>query len=123
MSRKKKPDETREGREDRMLADHGYRKSDELEAQADQILHKDILDAIRNGFDALKLPSNDPEYLKRLQTSEAARNAIANKLTQVDLVPDGNKTYLGVGSFTHGEAREIAQMLSGHFELKIRQHE
>jgi hypothetical protein len=105
MSRKKRPDPA------------------ELEAQADQILHQDILKAIHEGFEALKLPSNDPEYLRNLQASDAARNAIANKLTQVDLVPDGNRTYLGVGSFQHHEAREVAQLLASHFELKIRQHE
>ncbi len=105
----------------------------ELDKQADAILataDRDMLEAIAanvqtlcEGFSQLKLPSNDPEYLKRLQVSEAARNAIANRLTQVDLVPDGNKTYLGVGSFPHHEARELAQMLSEHFETKIRRHE
>ncbi len=106
---------------------------EELEAQADEILRQadhDMLkaiaenvEALRQGMEALKLPSNDPEYLKRLQATEAARNAIANRVNQVDIVPDGAKSYLGLGSFTHGDARELAMLLSSHFEAKIRQHE
>lgn len=106
---------------------------EELEAQADDILRQAdhaMLEAIAanvqtlcEGFAQLKLPSNDPEYLKRLQVSDAMRSAIANKLTQIDIVPDGNKSYLGVGSFNHGEAREIALKLAELFETKIRQHQ
>lgn len=104
-----------------------------IEAQADQFLlnaDREMLlaisqnvQALREGMESLKLPSNDPEYLKRLQASDAARSAIANKLTQVDIVPDGQKSYIGVGSFTHHEALDVARRLSEHFELKIRQHE
>ena len=107
--------------------------SDELEGLGDEILRKadhDMLEAIAanvqtlcEGFAQLKLPSNDPEYLRKLQSCEAARNAIANRLTQIDIVPDGNKSYLGVGGFKHHEAKEIALLLAEHFEARIRQHE
>ena len=107
--------------------------TEELETQADALLKKadhDMLEAIAanvqtlcEGFAQLKLPSNDPEYLRKLQATEAARNAIANRLTQIDIVPDGNKSYLGVGGFKHHEAKELAMMLAEHFEAKIRQHE
>ena len=103
---------------------------EELDRQADEILEtadRAMLEAIAanvqtlcEGFAQLKLPSNDPEYLRRLQASDAARSAIANKLTQVDVVKDGNRTYLGVGSFQHHEALDIARRLSEHFELTIR---
>ncbi len=78
--------------------------------------------ALREGMESLKLPSNDPQYLERLQQAEQARSRIASKLTQVDVIPDGNKSYLGVGHFTHHEALDIARRLSDHFELKIRHH-
>ena len=79
--------------------------------------------ALVDGMETLKLPSNDPHYLAKLQACDRTRVAIANKLTQVDIVPDGQKSYLGVGSFPHGEAREIARMLSEHLEMKILVHE
>lgn len=129
--------ERRAEREDKMLASAGYRKISKeeyerlLKLQADAILAQDDRDQIKaiavnvqtllDGYAELRLPSNDPEYLKRLQISDVQRNAIANKITQIDLVPDGNKTYLGVGSFQHHEARELAQQLADHFETKIRQ--
>ncbi len=102
----------------------------ELEAQADEILRnadRDMLEAIAanvqalcEGMAALKLPSNDPEYLKRLQASDAQRSALSNLILQVDVVRDGHKTYLGVGSFPHGDALDIARRLSEHLEAKIR---
>ncbi len=104
-----------------------------LEAQADELLRKadhDLLvsltehmEAMRVSMESLKLPSQDPEYLKRLQVNEAARNAIANRISQIDIVPDGQKSYIGIGSFKHHEARELALLLSSHLEAKIRQHE
>ncbi len=76
-------------------------------------IHKDLIK-----------PSDDPEYLKRLQANEAERNAIANKINQIDIVPDGLKSYVGVGSFNHDEAKELSLLLASHFEVsKIRQHE
>lgn len=97
-----------------------------LAASADRQMLEAILEntrAICDGFAEMQLPSNDPEYLKRLQASDAARSAIANKLTQVDIVADGTKTYLGVGWFNNpGEARDVAERLANHFELRIRNH-
>lgn len=107
--------------------------SEELEAKADEILRKDkedLLAQIAKNTEMLERiqaellqPRNDPHYLQKLQENEANRNAIANKISQIDIVPDGNKSYLGVGRFTHGDARELALLLSSHFEAKIRQHE
>ena len=80
--------------------------------------------ALREGMESLKLPSNDPEYLSRLQASDKARAAIAAKLTQLDLAEDGNRTYIGIGAFRHHEALEIARQMAEHFEItKIRKHE
>ncbi len=106
---------------------------EDLKAEADEILRNAEHDAISSilehvqaisaGMEALKLPSNDPKYLERLQAGDRARVAIANKLTQVDVVRDGNRTYLGVGSFPHGDALDIARRLADHFECKIRSWE
>ncbi len=79
--------------------------------------------ALREGMEALKLPSNDPEYLRRLQTSDATRSAIANRLSQIDLVPDGGKVYIGVGSFIPHVAEEVGRLLATHFETKLRKHD
>ncbi len=79
--------------------------------------------ALREGMESLKLPSNDPEYLRRLQVNEAARNAIAARLTQIDLVADGGKVYIGVGSFLPHVAEELGRQLATHFETKLRKHE
>ncbi len=123
----------RKERERKALESVGFRKVDDLDRQADEILRKadrEMLEAMAanvqtlcEGFAELKLPSNDPEYIKRLQASEAARNAIANHIRQIDIVPDGAKSYLGVGSFNHHEALELARRLAEHFETKIRQHQ
>lgn len=104
-----------------------------LEAQADEFLANadreaihailENVQALREGMESLKLPSNDPAYLERLQKADRDRSEIANHIAQIDIVPDGNKSYLGVGSFQHHEARALAELLSGHFEAKIRQHE
>lgn len=106
---------------------------EELEAGADAILRQsdhdtlirmaENVEMIRASFEQLKLPSNDPDYLRKLQVTEATRAAIANKLTQIDIVPDGNKSYLGIGSFQHHEALELARKLAEHFETKIRAYE
>lgn len=109
---------------------------EELEAQADAILRKDqadsiaaILDHVQTiaaGMETLRLPSNDPHYLSKLQAAETARANIAKKLTQIELVPStaGNGQYIGLGWFPNHEARELAQKLAQHFEVtNIRQHE
>ncbi len=128
----------RKAREHKLLASVGFRKVSvddvekekrkrELERQADEILLKAIAENVQTlceGFAELRLPSQDPEYLKKLQVNEAERNAISNKINQIDIVPDGLKSYVGVGSFNHGEAKELSLLLASHFEVtKIRQHE
>ena len=150
MARKKQPAwkfepiegsaERRKEREHKLMESAGYRKvkiadleAQALEREADKLLanaDRQMLEAIaanvqalREGMDALKLPSNDPEYLRRLQISDAARTAIANRLTQIDLVPDGGKVYIGVGSFIPHVAEELGRQLAAHFETKIRKHE
>ncbi len=79
--------------------------------------------ALREGMESLKLPSNDKDYLAKLQAADAARNAISLKLEVVDVVKDGNRTYLGVGSFQHHEALELARQLAAHFEMTIKSWE
>ncbi len=106
---------------------------EQIEAQADEFLlnaDREMLLAISqnvqalcDGMAELKLPSNDPEYLSRLQRSDEARAYISNKLTQIDVVRDGNRTYLGVGSFQHGEALDLSRRLADLFECKIRSWE
>ncbi len=126
--------ETRAEREHKMLEAHGYHKVDPLEKEADELLRKqdhDMLQAILentqalcDGLAQLKLPSNDPDYLRRLQTSDAARAALSNRLTRLDIVPDGQKTWISVGSFPHHEAVDLARKLADHFEITdIQTHE
>ena len=123
----------------RSAAQGDLNRLDKLGSQADEILRRDsermqreleMADVIKRNTELLEQiqrdlvkPSDDPEYIKKLQTTQAARDAAANKITQIDLVPDGEKTYVGVGAFRHGEARELGLLLSSHFEAKIRQHE
>jgi len=109
---------------------------EELEAQADALLSKadhDLLvslaenmDVLRAGFEQLKMPSNDPEYLKRLQDADAQRNAIANKVDTIHIVPDKGKTWIGVGLTnprSNAEAQEVARLMGQHFEAKVINHE
>ena len=99
---------------------------DALEDAGTEILLRELAahaEALRNFHADLVKPSNDPEYLRRLQEADAARSYIANKITQIDIVPDGHRSYLGVGSFKHHEALELAEKLAEHFEAKIRKHE
>ncbi len=129
--------EERREREHKLLASVGFRKvkiedleAQALEREADKILEnadRQMLEAIAanvqaicEGMATLKLPSNDPEYLSRLQKVQSDRDAIANQISQIDIVADGGKSYLGVGSFTHGDARALAELLSTHLEAKIR---
>ena len=104
-----------------------------LEAKADEILAKDReerwlgeISALRECYEQLKMPSNDPEYLKRLQTTEACRNAIANQVETVHVVPDGNKTWIGIGLTNprhHADALEVARKMGEHFEARVISHE
>lgn len=107
----------------------------ELEAQADELLRKadhDMLEAIAanvqtlcEGFAELRQPSNDPEYLKRLQTSEAQRNAIANKVHSVGVFPDGYETWIGVSvgnRRNQADVREVARLLGEHLEAPVINH-
>lgn len=132
--------EGRKEREHKLLESVGYRKvkiedleAQELERKADEFLanaDRDTLAAIlenvqalREGMETLKLPSNDPAYLERLQASVRLRDEIAARLTQVDLVPDGGKVYIGVGSFLPHVAEELGRQLATHFETKLRKHD
>jgi hypothetical protein len=110
--------------------------SEELEAQADAILEADRdksaqilaeISALRECYDELRKPSNDPEYLRALQTHEARRNAIANKVQTIHIVPDGpDKTWVAVGLAdprNKAEAHDVARRMGEHFEAKIISHE
>jgi DNA-binding protein H-NS len=109
---------------------------DELERQATEIIRKadeDMLaqlaanvEALRASFETLKMPSNDPEYLKRLQESDYKRNAISNKVETIHIVPDGGKTWIGVGLTNprnHADAMEVARLMGEHFEARVINHE
>lgn len=103
-----------------------------LEAQANEFLLNadreaihailENVQALREGMESLKLPSNDPLYLERLQQRERDVSAIAERIIQIDIVPDGKKSYIGVGSFSNADAQSLARDISALFEAKIRQH-
>ncbi len=125
--------EARREREHKAIEGMGYRKVDDLEAKADEFLlnaDREMLLAISqnvqalcDGMAELRLPSNDKGYLAKLQGAEAARNAIAARLNQIDLVADGGKVYIGVGSFLPHVAEELGRLLATHFETKLRKHD
>jgi DNA-binding protein H-NS len=107
-----------------------------LESQADEFLRKadeellgrlaENVEALRASFETLKMPSNDPEYLKRLQESDNKRNAISNKVETIHIVPDGGKTWIGVGLTNprnHADAMEVARLMGEHFEARVINHE
>ncbi len=105
---------------------------EQIEAQADEFLlnaDREMLlaisqnvQAICDGMAELRLPSNDPKYLERLQQKERDVSAIAERIIQIDIVPDGKKSYIGVGSFNTADAQSLARDISALFEAKIRQH-
>lgn len=108
----------------------------ELEAQANAILRqadRDMLTAIADnvqtlceGFAALRQPSNDPHYLKTLQDREATRNAIANDIKNVHIVPDGNKTWIALGlcePWNKATAMRVARQVGEHFEAGVIHHD
>ena len=111
-------------------------QSPALEAEADRLLaeaehDRKLLSAvlentqtILDGFAQLKLPSNDPEYLKKLQTTEAQRNAIANQVGAIHVYsdPDKGETWLGVSINNRRDqatAIETARQMGEHFEAKV----
>ncbi len=109
-------------------------RSPALEAQADRLLAEqdhDLLlrlvataEAIREGMETIKLPSNDPEYLRRLQTSDAQRNAIANQVGALHVYsdPDKGETWIGVSVNNRRDqatAIETARQMGEHFEAKV----
>ena len=106
----------------------------ELEAQADALLQRDAeliaklgahADAMRDCYQELLKPRNDPEYLKRLEQSDADRSAIANEIDKVHIVPDKGRTWLALSltSRSHAKALETARRLGDHFEAQIHSHE
>lgn len=108
----------------------------ELEAQADAILRRDetaLLKQIATGVEALEAcykeliqPRNDPHYVKALEDRETQRNAIANAVDKVHIVPDGGKTWIAVGLTNprdHAAAMETARRMGEHFEAEIIRHQ
>jgi hypothetical protein len=109
---------------------------DELERQADAIIRRgddELLAEIRRNSETLERiqqellqPRNDPEYLKRLEEADAARSFIANKVETVHIVPDGGKTWVGLGLTNprhHADALEVARRLGEHFEATVISHD
>ena len=71
-------------------------------------------------------PSNDPEYLKAIEQRDKNREAIANKVDTVHIIPDNGKTHLGVTLTNprhHADAREVGRLMAEHFEAKLIAHE
>ena len=108
--------------------------SEELEDMGTKILEsadKAMLEAIAanvqtlcDSFAQLKLPSDDPEYLKKLQTTEAQRNAIANQVGAIHVYsdPDKGETWLSVSINNRRDqatAIETARQMGEHFEAKV----
>jgi hypothetical protein len=104
-----------------------------LELQADAILEKDReerwlqeIAALRECYEQLRKPSDDPEYLQRLKDVEAQRNAIANKIQAVHIVPDKLKTWIAVGLTnpnSKADAHDIARRMGEHFEARVISHD
>ncbi len=111
-------------------------QSPELEAQADKLLaeaehDRKMLSAvlentqtILDGFAQLKLPSNDPEYLKKLQDHDRNRSAIANSIGALHVYsdPDKGETWIGVSVVNRRHTAsviETARLMGEHFEAKV----
>lgn len=66
-------------------------------------------------------PRNDPEYLAALQARDKTREAIANKIDMLHLVPDLDKTWISA-AFSHADGEEVARLMQEHFEAKLHRH-
>ncbi len=78
--------------------------------------------ALRDGMESLKLPSNDPAYLERLQAKSRDVDSVAERIIQIDLIPNGKKTFIGVGHHNNADAQALARDISALFEAKIFTH-
>ena len=111
------------------------RAAADLEAQADAILERDErlikelgghAAALRDCYEELLRPRNDPHYLKTLQASEEDRNYLANAIASVHLNPEAGKNWISV-VLTNPRAKSIAldvvRRMGAHFEAEIFHHE
>ena len=110
------------------------KKHIELEAKADAILRRDEdlladlkvhADKMIECYENLMLPRNDPDYIRNLETKEAARAAIANQIDKVHIVPDGRKTWISVACTSMGKAMvsDVAVQMGELFEAQVIRHE
>jgi hypothetical protein len=126
----------------RTAAQGDLNRLDKIGSQADEILRRDnermqreleMADLLKRNTELMEQihsdlikPSDDPEYLKALQTRDKTRERIANKVETVHVVPDGNKTWLGIGLTNprhHADALEVAKQMGEHFECRVITHE
>ena len=107
----------------------------DLEARADAILERDErlikelgghAAALRDCYEELLRPRNDPHYLKTLEASEEDRNYLANAIASVHLNPEAGKHWVSV-VLTNPRAKSIAleviRRMSKHFEVEAFHHE
>ena len=105
-----------------------------LEQEASDILKRDEelirklgvhADALRECYQELLKPRNDPAYLKRLEEADETRAAISNEIDKVHIVPDRGRTWIALSltSRSHAKAIETARRLGEHFEAEILRHD
>ena len=107
----------------------------DLEARADAILDRDALlikelgthaAKLRDCYEELLRPRNDPAYLKTLEAAEADRNYLANQIASVHLNPEAGKNWISV-VLTNPRAKsvalEVVRRMGAHFEAEVIHHE
>ena len=107
----------------------------DLEARADAILARDEqlikelgthAAALRDCYQALLQPRNDPAYIKTLEAAEADRNWLANQINKVHLTPDAGRSWISLSLANprnHAAALELVRRLGQHFEADVIRHE
>ena len=111
------------------------RAAADLETHADAILERDErlikelgghAAALRDCYEELLRPRNDPHYLKMLEAVEADRNYLANQIASVHLNPEAGKHWISV-VLTNPRAKSIAlevvRRMSKHFEAEAFHYE
>lgn len=122
----------RQAREDALIRSAGWVRPEDLETAADRVLMQgqeqmlQEIAALREMYETLKMPSNDPGYLQKLQSAERQRADLAKRILNVHIVPDGDKTWLSVGlqdPRNKAEAHAVARDLGTHLEARVISHE
>ena len=107
----------------------------DLETRADAILDRDAIlikelgthaAKLRDCYEELLRPRNDPAYLKTLEASEEDRNYLANQIAAVHLNPDAGRNWISVvlaNPRAKSIALEVVRRMSKHFEAEAFHHE